>query len=45
MDYAAYQELKINCVEAGILVMRAEEGKLSVTTARMHFPGPEPKDF
>ena len=38
MDYSAYQELKIRRVEPGILeiVMRAEEGKLSVTTARMH---------
>jgi enoyl-CoA hydratase/carnithine racemase len=38
MDYSGYQELKIRRLEAGILeiVMRAEEGKLSVTTARMH---------
>src|SRR5689334_13275555 len=38
MDYSAYQDLKIRRVEPGILeiVMRAEEGKLSVTTARMH---------
>jgi enoyl-CoA hydratase len=38
MDYSEYRELKIRRVEPGILeiVMRAEEGKLSVTTARMH---------
>ncbi len=38
MDYSGYQDLKIRRVEPGILeiVMRAEEGKLSVTTARMH---------
>jgi enoyl-CoA hydratase len=38
MDYSGYQELKIRRLEPGILeiVMRAEEGKLSVTTARMH---------
>ena len=38
MDYSGYQELKIRRVEPGILeiVMRAEAGKLSVTTARMH---------
>ena len=38
MDYSSYHELKIRRVEPGILeiVMRAEEGKLSVTTARMH---------
>jgi enoyl-CoA hydratase len=38
MDYSEYQELKIRRVEPGILeiVMRAEEGRLSVTTARMH---------
>ena len=38
MDYSEYKELKMRRVEAGILeiVMRAEEGKLSVTTARMH---------
>ena len=38
MDYSGYQELKIRHLEPGILeiVMRAEEGKLSVTTARMH---------
>ncbi|HYX64464.1 MAG TPA: enoyl-CoA hydratase/isomerase family protein [Burkholderiales bacterium] len=38
MDYSEYKELKIRRVEPGILeiVMRAEEGKLSVTTARMH---------
>ena len=38
MDYSAYQDLKIRRVEPGILeiVMRAEQGKLSVTTARMH---------
>jgi enoyl-CoA hydratase len=38
MDYSAYQELRIRSVEPGILeiVMRAEPGKLSVTTARMH---------
>ena len=38
MDYSAYRELKIRRLEPGILeiVMRAEEGKLSVTTARMH---------
>jgi len=38
MDYSSYQDLKIRRLEPGILeiVMRAEEGKLSVTTARMH---------
>jgi enoyl-CoA hydratase len=38
MDYSDYRDLKIRRVEPGILeiVMRAEEGKLSVTTARMH---------
>jgi enoyl-CoA hydratase len=38
MDYSSYQDLKIRRVEPGILeiVMRAEEGKLSITTARMH---------
>jgi enoyl-CoA hydratase len=38
MDYSEYRELRIRRVEPGILeiVMRAEEGKLSVTTARMH---------
>src|ERR671929_983207 len=38
MDYSDYRELRIRRVEPGILeiVMRAEEGKLSVTTARMH---------
>ena len=38
MDYSEYKELKIRRLESGILeiVMRAEEGKLSVTTARMH---------
>src|SRR5690242_17616624 len=38
MDYSGYQDLKIRRVEPGILeiVMRAEAGKLSVTTARMH---------
>jgi len=38
MDYSEYQELKIARLEPGILeiVMRAEEGKLSVTNARMH---------
>src|SRR5216110_2075492 len=38
MDYSEYQDLQIRRVEPGILeiVMRAEEGKLSVTTARMH---------
>lgn len=38
MDYSEYEALKITRLEPGILeiVMRAEEGKLSVTTARMH---------
>jgi enoyl-CoA hydratase len=38
MDYSDYHDLQIQRVEPGILeiVMRAEEGKLSVTTARMH---------
>ena len=38
MDYTEYQELKVRRLEPGILeiVMRAEEGKLSVTNARMH---------
>jgi enoyl-CoA hydratase len=38
MDYSDYQELRIRRVEPGILeiVMRAEQGKLSVTTAGMH---------
>jgi len=38
MDYSEYRELRIRRLEPGILeiVMRAEEGKLSVTTARMH---------
>jgi enoyl-CoA hydratase len=38
MDYSGYQDLKIRRVEPGILeiVMRAEPGKLSITTARMH---------
>src|SRR6266849_390896 len=38
MDYSAYQELKVTRLEPGILeiVMRAEEGKLSITNARMH---------
>src|ERR1041384_2723258 len=38
MDYSEYQELKISRVEPGILeiAMRAEPGKLSVTSARMH---------
>src|SRR4051812_24528440 len=38
MDYSEYRELRVRRVEPGILeiVMRAEEGKLSVTTARMH---------
>ena len=38
MDYSSYQELKIRRLEPGILeiAMRAEEGRLSVTTARMH---------
>src|SRR5256885_9668559 len=38
MDYSEYRELRIQRLEPGILeiVMRAEEGKLSVTTARMH---------
>src|SRR6266478_9083642 len=38
MDYSAYQELKVRHLEPGILeiVMRAEEGKLSITNARMH---------
>src|ERR671923_1392259 len=38
MNYSEYQELRIRRVEPGILeiVMRAEEGKLSITNARMH---------
>ena len=38
MDYSEYRELRIRRLEPGILeiVMRAEEGKLSVTTAQMH---------
>ena len=38
MDYSEYRELRIRRLEPGIveIVMRAEEGKLSVTTARMH---------
>jgi enoyl-CoA hydratase len=38
VDYSEYKELIVRRVEPGILeiVMRAEEGKLSVTTARMH---------
>jgi enoyl-CoA hydratase len=38
MDYSSYEELRIRRAEPGILeiVMRAEPGKLSVTTARMH---------
>ena len=38
MDYSGYEDLLIRRVEPGILeiTMRAEEGKLSVTTARMH---------
>src|SRR4051812_30337645 len=38
MDYSEYRELRVRRLEPGILeiVMRAEEGKLSVTTARMH---------
>ena len=38
MDYTEYKELKVSRLEPGILeiVMRAEEGKLSVTNARMH---------
>src|SRR5256714_7830590 len=38
MDDSEYRELRIRRVEPGILeiVMRAEEGKLSVTNARMH---------
>src|SRR5436853_2102189 len=38
MDYSGYQELKVRHLEPGILeiVMRAEEGKLSITNARMH---------
>src|SRR5437764_8229253 len=38
MEYSEYRELRIRRLEPGILeiVMRAEEGKLSVTTARMH---------
>ena len=38
MDYSEYRELRIQRLEPGILeiVMRTEEGKLSVTTARMH---------
>jgi enoyl-CoA hydratase len=38
MDYSSYRDLKIRRVEPGILeiVMRAEQGKLSVATARMH---------
>ncbi len=37
-DYSGYKDLIVRRVEPGILeiVMRAEEGKLSVTTARMH---------
>ena len=38
MDYSGYQELRIKRLEPGILeiAMRAEEGKLSITNARMH---------
>src|SRR5882724_10928195 len=38
MDYSGYQELKVRHLEPGILeiAMRAEEGKLSITNARMH---------
>src|SRR5919197_4236476 len=38
MDYSEYRELRIRQLEPGILeiVMRAQEGKLSVTTAQMH---------
>jgi len=38
MDYSGYQELKVKQLEPGIIeiVMRAEEGKLSITNARMH---------
>src|SRR5947199_2318350 len=38
MDYSGYQELKVRHLESGILeiAMRAEEGKLSITNARMH---------
>jgi len=38
MDYSGYQELKVRRLEPGILeiAMRAEEGKLSITNARMH---------
>src|SRR5256714_12741365 len=38
MDCSESRELRIRRLEPGILeiVMRAEEGKLSVTTARMH---------
>src|SRR5438067_12193555 len=38
MDYSEYRELRIRRLEPGIveIVMRAEEGKLSITTARMH---------
>src|SRR5437870_6312646 len=38
MDYSEYRELRIKRLEPGILeiVMRAEEGKLSITNARMH---------
>src|SRR2546421_1144962 len=38
MDYSGYQELKVKHLEPGIIeiVMRAEEGKLSITNARMH---------
>src|SRR5947208_13379320 len=38
MDYSEYRELRVRRLEPGILeiVMRAEEGKLSVTNARMH---------
>src|SRR5947209_15954154 len=38
MDYSEYRELSIRRLEPGILeiVMRAEEGKLSITNARMH---------
>src|SRR5258706_13161994 len=38
MDYSGYQELKVTRLEPHILeiAMRAEEGKLSITNARMH---------
>src|SRR5579859_1658354 len=38
MDYSGYHELKVKYLESGILeiTMRAEEGKLSITNARMH---------